>query len=116
MRKYYAWNPQLFLGTHDFFSQNPQLLSRATTHNFLPSTHNFLPTTFYQQLLATTFFSGPKTFYPKLFTQNFLTTTFYPRLFTHNFLPTTFYPRPTTFSPPLFPHDPRLLASLHMGE
>ena len=84
MRKHFAWNPRLFLGTHDFLFGTHDFFLR--THDFFLGTHDFLPTTFYPR---------PTTFYPR-------PTTFYPR-------PTTFYPRPTTHDcqlVPLFSHEP----------
>ena len=86
MRKHFAWNPRLFLGTHDFLFGTHDFFLRTHdfflgTHDFLPTTHDFLPTT--HDFLPTT--------------HDFLPTT-------HDFLPTTHDILPTT-------HDPRLLAS-----
>ena len=86
MRKHFAWNPRLFLGTHDFLFWTHDFFLRTHdfflgTHDFLPTTHDFLPTT--HDFLPTT--------------HDFLPTT-------HDFLPTTHDFLPTT-------HDPRLLAS-----
>ena len=66
MRKHFAWNPRIFLGTHDFlfgthdfFLGNHPFLpttfyprQKPTTHGILPTTHAFLPTPFYPRLLA----------------------------------------------------------------
>jgi hypothetical protein len=80
MRKHFAWNPRLFLGTHDFLFGTYNFFLRthdvllgthdflSTIHDFLPTTHDFLPTT-----------------------HDFLPTS-------QEFLLTTFYPRPTTVS------------------
>ena len=59
MRKHFAWNPRLFLGTHDFFLR---------THDFFLGTHDFFLRTFYPR---------PTIYYPR-------TTTFYPRHSTHD--------------------------------
>ena len=55
MRKHFASNPRLFLGTHDFL---------PTTHDFLPTTHDFLPTT--HDILPTTHDILPTTHDPRL--------------------------------------------------
>ena len=68
MRKHFAWNPRIFLGTHDFL---------FGTHDFFLGNHTFLPTTFYPRQKPTT-----KTHHPRHFTHG-------PRLFTHAILPTT---------------------------
>ena len=86
MRKHFASNPRLFLGTHDLLFGTHDFFLRTHdfflgTHDFLFGTHDFLPTT--HDFLPTT--------------HDFLPTT-------HDFLPTTHDFLPTT-------HDPRLLAS-----
>ena len=93
MRKHFAWNPRLFLGTHDFLFGTHDFFLRTHdfflgTHDFLPTTHDFLPTT--HDFLPTT--------------HDFLPTTHDILPTTHDFLPTTHDILPTT-------HDPRQLAS-----
>ena len=114
MRKHFAWNPRLFLGTHDFLFGTHDFFLRThdfflgthdflpTTHDFLPTTHDFLPTT--HDILPTTHDFLPTThdFLPT--THDILPTTFDFLPTTHDFLPTTHDILPTT-------HDPRLLAS-----
>ena len=68
MRKHFAWNPRLFLGTHGFLFGTHDLFLRTHdfflgTHDFLPTTHDFLPTT--HDVLPTTFYPRPTTFYPR---------------------------------------------------
>ena len=48
--EHFAWNPRLFLGTHDFLFGTYDFFLRTHdfflgTHDFLPTTHDFLPTT-----------------------------------------------------------------------
>ena len=81
MRKHFAWNPRLFLGTHDFLFGTHDFFLRTHdfflgTHDFLPTTHDFLPTT-----------------------HDFLPTT-------HDFLPTTHDILPTTHDPRLLASPP----------
>ena len=104
MRKHFAWNPRLFLGTHDFLFGTHDFFLRTHdfflrthdfflgTHDFLPTTHDFLPTT--HDFLPTT--------------HDFLPTT-------HDFLPTTHDILPTTHDILPTTHDPRLLASPGSG-
>ena len=100
MRKHFAWNPRLFLGTHDFLFGTHDFFPRTHdfflgTHDFLPTTHDFLPTT--HDFLPTTHDFLPTT-------HDFLPTT-------HDFLPTTHDILPTTHDILPTTHDPRLLAS-----